>query len=75
MARVEDVLDVHHLPYDEERPPVCLGEASKQLAGGAIEPISAGPVRAVRIRVHPPRHGRPVHDLRTAAGLAGRPRH
>jgi hypothetical protein len=40
---MEDVLDVYHRPYDEKRPLVCLDEASKQLIGEVIEPISAEP--------------------------------
>jgi hypothetical protein len=40
---MEDVLDVSHRPSDAKRPPVCLDEASKQLIGEVIEPISAGP--------------------------------
>jgi hypothetical protein len=40
---MEDVLDVYHRPYDEERPLVCLDEASKQLVGEVIRPIPAGP--------------------------------
>jgi len=40
---MEDVLDVYHRPYDEDRPLVCLDEASKQLVGEVIEPIPAEP--------------------------------
>jgi hypothetical protein len=40
---MEDVLDVYHRPYDENRPLVCLDEASKQLIGEVIEPIPAEP--------------------------------
>ena len=43
---MEDVLDVYHRPYDENRPLVCLDEASKQLIGEVIEPIPAEPGRA-----------------------------
>ena len=40
---MEDVLDVYHRPYDENRPLVCLDEASKQLIGEVVEPIPAEP--------------------------------
>lgn len=43
VAAMEDVLDVYHRPYDEERPLVCLDEASKQLVGEVIRPIPAEP--------------------------------
>jgi DDE superfamily endonuclease len=36
---MEDVLDVYHRPYDEERPLVCLDEASKQLVGEVVRPL------------------------------------
>jgi hypothetical protein len=45
---MEDVLDVYHRPYDENRPLVCLDEASKQLIGEVIEPIPAEPGRPER---------------------------
>ncbi len=40
---VEDVLDVHHRPYDEARPVVRLDETSKQLVGEVVEPTPAEP--------------------------------
>ena len=45
---MEDVLEVHHRPYDGARPLVCLDEASKQLVGEVIEPIPAAPGRPER---------------------------
>ena len=38
---MEDVLEVYHRPYDEQRPLVCLDEASKQLVGEVIQPLPA----------------------------------
>ena len=43
VAAMEDVLEVYHRPYDENRPVICLDEASKQLVGEVIEPIPASP--------------------------------
>ncbi len=43
VARMEDVLDVYHRPYDEKRPVICLDESSKQLIGETILPILATP--------------------------------
>ena len=40
---MEDVLEVYHRPYDEQRPLVCLDEASKQLVGETALPIPATP--------------------------------
>jgi hypothetical protein len=37
------VLEVHHRPYDEKRPLVCLDEASKQLVGEVAVPLPAEP--------------------------------
>ena len=40
---MEDVLEVYHRPYDEKRPLVALGEASKQLIGEVVQPLPAEP--------------------------------
>jgi DDE superfamily endonuclease len=40
---MEDVLEVYHRPYDEQRPLVCLDEASKQLIGETRQPLPAEP--------------------------------
>jgi hypothetical protein len=45
---MEDVLDVSHRPYDEDRPLVGLDAASEQLVGAVIEPIPAEPGRPER---------------------------
>jgi len=36
---MEDVLEVYHLPYDKNRPVVCLDELPFQLLGDKVEPI------------------------------------
>ena len=42
---MEDVLDVYHRPQDEDRPVVCIDEASRQLIGETIQPVPAAPGR------------------------------
>jgi hypothetical protein len=54
---MEDVLDVYHRPYDENRPVVCLDEASKQLVGEAREPVPAGPGQPERFDYEYTREG------------------
>jgi hypothetical protein len=54
---MEDVLDVYHRPYDEDRPLVCLDEASKQLIGEVIEPIPAEPGQPERFDYEYTRNG------------------
>lgn len=54
---MEDVLEVYHRPYDEERPLVCLDEASKQLIGEVIEPIPAAPGQPERFDYEYTRNG------------------
>lgn len=46
---MEDVLDVYHRPYDEQRPQVCLDETSKQLLEHTRKPVAAGPGTPARI--------------------------
>ena len=47
-ARMEDVLEVYHRPYDEQRPLVCLDEVPVQLVGEARVPLPPRPGRAER---------------------------
>jgi hypothetical protein len=54
---MEDVLDVYHRPYDPERPVVCLDEASKQLVGETVRPISAEPGQPERFDYEYVRNG------------------
>jgi DDE superfamily endonuclease len=46
---MEDVLAVHHLPYDPEYPVVCMDESCKQMVGEVREPIPCAPGKPVRI--------------------------
>ena len=43
VCAMEDVLEVYHRPYDEQRPLVCLDEASKQLIGETRQRLPAEP--------------------------------
>ena len=48
VARMEDVLEVYHRPYDERRPLVCLDEVPVQLVGEARVPLPPEPGRPAR---------------------------
>jgi hypothetical protein len=48
VARMEDLLEVYHRPYDERRPLVCLDEVPVQLVGEARTPLPARPGRPAR---------------------------
>jgi hypothetical protein len=37
---MEDVLEVYHRPYDEDRPVICMDEQPVQLLGEVREPIA-----------------------------------
>ncbi len=39
LARMEDVLDVYHLPYNEKRPVICLDELPFQMLDDKVEPL------------------------------------
>jgi DDE superfamily endonuclease len=43
VARMEDVLDVYHRPFDPDRPLVCVDEVPVQLVGEARTPLPARP--------------------------------
>lgn len=43
MAKMEDILEVYKLPYDQKFPVVCMDESSKQLIGEVSSPIPAAP--------------------------------
>jgi hypothetical protein len=43
VARMEDVLEVYHRPYDERRPLVCLDEVPKQLVSEVRVPLPVRP--------------------------------
>jgi hypothetical protein len=48
VARMEDVLEVYHRPFDERRPLVCLDEVPVQLVGETRVPLPPRPGRAER---------------------------
>jgi DDE superfamily endonuclease len=54
---MEDVLEVYHRPHDENRPLVCLDEASRQLIGETIEPIPAAAGQPERVDYEYVRNG------------------
>ena len=54
---MEDVLEVYHRPHDENRPLVCLDEASRQLIGETIQPIPAAPGQPERVDYEYVRNG------------------
>jgi hypothetical protein len=57
VARMEDVLDVYHRPFDERRPVVCVDEVPKQLVGEARVPIPPRPGTNARYDYEYRRHG------------------
>jgi DDE superfamily endonuclease len=48
VARMEDLLEVYHRPYNERRPLVCLDEIPVQLVGETRVPLPARPGRPER---------------------------
>ena len=40
---MEDILDIYEMPYDPERPVVCMDEKPYQLLGEATEPLPMRP--------------------------------
>ena len=54
---MEDVLDVYHRPFDENRPLVCLDEASKQLVGETVQPLPPEPGQPERFDYEYVRNG------------------
>lgn len=49
VANMEDVLEVYHRPYDEQRPVVCVDEGGKQLIGDARPPLPVRPGQPQRV--------------------------
>jgi DDE superfamily endonuclease len=48
VARMEDVLEVYHRPFDPKRPQVCIDESSKQLVSEVRAPLPTRPGNAAR---------------------------
>jgi transposase len=57
VARMEDVLEVYHRPFDERRPLVCLDEVPVQLVGETRIPLPAAPGRRARFDYEYVRNG------------------
>jgi DDE superfamily endonuclease len=57
VARMEDVLEVYHRPYDARRPLVCLDEVPVQLVGEARRPLPPRPGRPARFDYEYVRNG------------------
>ena len=57
VARMEDVLEVYHRPFDPDRPVICLDEASKQLIGATRKPLPPQPGRPERFDYEYVRNG------------------
>ncbi len=43
LAKMEDVLALYHLPYNERRPVICLDELPFQMLGETVEPLAMKP--------------------------------
>jgi hypothetical protein len=57
VARMEDVLEVYHRPYDERRPLVCLDEVPVQLVGETRVPLPPRPRQPARYDYEYTRNG------------------
>ena len=47
-AKMEDVLEVYAMPYDEEIPVICMDEQPVQLLGERLEPLPLKPGKAAK---------------------------
>jgi len=57
VARMEDVLDVYHRPFDPARPLVCVDEVPVQLVGEVRQPLPARPGTPARYDYEYKRNG------------------
>jgi hypothetical protein len=48
VARMEDVIEVYHRPYDPKRPLICIDESSKQLVSEVRTPLPVRPGAVAR---------------------------
>mgnify|MGYP006282787679 FL=1 len=62
---MEDVLDLYHEPYDQNRPVICFDETSKALRGHKRDPLPARPGAVARIDTHYERNGKQNLHLAT----------
>ena len=51
LARMEELLDLYELPYDERRPVVCFDERPCQLLGEMMAPIPMKPASVKRLGI------------------------
>ena len=54
LARMENLLSLYHLPFNEKRPVVCLDELLFQLLGNKVEPLEmkSGAVKRLDYEYH-----------------------
>ena len=57
LARMEELLDLYELPYDEKRPLVCFDERPCQLLGDMMAPIPMKPASVKKLDEHYKRNG------------------
>jgi len=57
VARMEDVLEVYHRPFDPRRPLICIDELPVQLVGETRVPLPAAPGRLERFDYEYVRNG------------------
>jgi hypothetical protein len=57
VARMEDMLEVYHRPYDPRRPLVCIDEVPVQLVGETRTPLPPEPGRPARFDYEYKRNG------------------
>jgi transposase len=60
LARIEDLLRLYSLPYDERRPVVCFDELPVQLTGEVVAPLPMTEGRAARFDYEYEREGTAV---------------
>ncbi len=62
LARMEDVLALYQLPYDDKRPVICLDELPFQMLGEKVAPIEIKPGGYKEVRL-------PIRSMRDSGGL------
>jgi hypothetical protein len=71
VSAMEDVLEVYRRPYDEQRPVVCVDEATKQLVADITPPLPMEPGQSARQDYEYERRGT-ANLFMTFEPLAGR---
>ena len=57
MARMEDILHLYNLAFDEKRPVVCFDELPVQLLGEVVRPLPMRPGKPRRVDYEYARRG------------------